>query len=159
MTYVIGVKPVPKKTRMIELTRSTTQSVNAGDVVKFDTVRTTQAGGGVSNNSTTGEITLSSSYRYLVIASLDVERASTTESIRLAFFDGTTELVPSTGGFDATWEYHSASGTTGQPNSTLQAWYMPTAAAASPITLKIFDVGNSSTSNTTMSVIIIETEV
>jgi len=132
--------------------------VNSGDVIKFDTVRSTSSGG-VSNNSSTGEITLSSSYRYTLIASLDVSRAATTNSVRVAWFDGATELVASTGGYDATWTYHGAAATSNLTNNTMQAWYIPEGAPASPVTLKVFDVGNNSTINTSMSVLIIETEV
>lgn len=159
MTYTLTADAIPKKTRMYELTRSTTQTVNSGDVIKFDTLRSTSSGG-VSNNSTTGEIALSSSYRYVLIASLDVSRASTTNSVRVAWFDGATELVASTGGYDATWTYHNSGVTSsGMTNATMQAWYMPEGAPASPVTLKVFDVANGSTVNTTMSVLIIETEV
>ena len=158
MTYVLGPRAVPKKTRIHELTLSSSQTVNSGDVIKFDTLRSTSSGG-VSNNSTTGEITLSSSYRYTLIASLDVSRASITNSVRVAWFDGATELVASTGGYAATWTYHASSATNNLTNNTMQAWYVPAGAPASPVTLKVFDVGNNSTINTSMSVLVIETEV
>ena len=159
MTYVKEVKALAKTTRLHELTRSTTQTVNAGDVIKFDTLRSTSSGG-VANNASTGEITLSSSYRYLLIASLDVSRASTTDDVRVAFFSGSTEIAIANGGYDATWTYHAPPTSAGNyTNCTMQAWYVPAAAPASPVTLKIFDVGNSSTINTTMSMLIIETEV
>lgn len=159
MTYVREVKALAKTTRLHELTRSTTQTVNAGDVIKFDTLRSTSSGG-VSNNASTGEITLSSSYRYVLIASLDVSRASTSDNVRVAFFDGSTEIAIGDGGYDATWTYHPSSTSAGNyTNCTMQAWYCPSAAAVSPVTLKIFDIGNSSTINTAMSLLIIETEV
>ena len=159
MTYIREVKPLVKTTRLHELTRSTTQTVSSGDVIKFDTLRSTSAGG-LSNNASTGEITLSSSYRYLLIASLDVSRTSTTDDVRVAFFSGSTEIAIVDGGYDATWTYHASSTSAGNyTNCTMQAWYVPAAAPASPITLKIFDVSNSSTINTTMSVLVIETEV
>jgi hypothetical protein len=93
-----------------------------------------------------------------LIASLDIERASTTDDVRVAFFDGATEITPANGGFDATWEYHASGATTGQPNSTLQAWYTPDGAAASPVLLKVFDVSANSTINTSMTILILEVE-
>lgn len=158
MTHIIKLNnPYERATNMHELSLSSSQTVSSGDIIKFDTLRSTSSGG-VSNNSSTGEITLSSSYRYSLIASVDIERASTTDDIRVAFFDGATEITPANGGFDATWEYHASSSTTGQPNCTLQAWYTPSGAAASPVTLKVFDISNNSTITTGMTVLILEVE-
>ena len=159
MTYKTPSESIVATTRIYELTLSTDQTVDSGDVIKFDTLRQTSAGGGVSNNSTTGAITLDSNHRYFLQCSIDVTRASTSNSIRVAFFDSDSdsELTVSDGAYDAAWIYHASSVITAQPNPTLQAEYIPSGVPVSPIKLKVFDVGNSSTLNTNFSLIIVET--
>ena len=158
MSYLTPPAKVIATTRIYELSLSTAQTVNSGDVVKFDTVRVTTSGGGVSNNSSTGDITLNSSYRYFLQCSFDITRASITDSIRVAFFNSTTnaELTVSEGSYDATWTYHSKTSTYAQPNPTFQAEYIPVGIAVSPIQIKVFDVSNNSQINTNFSLIIVE---
>ena len=158
MTYLTPSLKVTATTRIYELTLSSDLTVNSGDVIKFDTLRNTSSGGGVTNNASTGEITLSSSFRYFLQCSVDITRASNLNSLRVAFFDASanTELVVADGGYDATWIYHSRFIGTGQHNPTLQAEYIPPSAAVSSVKIKVFDVGNNSTINTNCSLIIIE---
>ena len=161
MTYLTPLAALPALTRIYELSLSTSQTVSSGDVIKFDTVRATSSGGGVTNDSTTGAITLSTSYRYFIQCSIDVTRASNTDSIRVAFFDSDldAEIGINDGGYDSTWTYHAPSSTTTQPNATLHAEYIPTSTAVSPIKVKVFDVGNNSEINTNFSMIIVETKL
>tara|TARA_Y100001973_G_C5198830_1_gene336186 strand:- start:2469 stop:2954 length:486 start_codon:yes stop_codon:yes gene_type:complete len=161
MTYKTPSRAINAKTRIYELTLSTGQTVNSGDTIKFDTLRQTEAGGGVTNNATSGAITLSNDFRYFLQCSIDVDRVSNLNSIRVAFFnsDLDTELTVSDGAYDAAWIYHSSTVITAQPNPTLQAEYIPTGAAISPIKIKVFDVGNNSTINTNFSLIILESSL
>lgn len=161
MTYLTPASLITATTRIYELTLSTDQTVNAGDVIKFDTMRTTSAGGGVTNNSSTGAITLSNSYHYWLQCSIDITRASNLNSLRVAYFDSDndTELTVSDGSYDATWTYHASGSVSGQPNATLQAEYIPASTAVSPIKLKVFDVGDNSLVNTNCSLIIVESSI
>ena len=59
----------------VEYTRSSTQTISDGSIITFDTKRTT-GGDAISLNSSTGVLSLSSSRRYWVQASIAVERSS-----------------------------------------------------------------------------------
>ena len=148
-------------TRLHELYYTSAQTVSAGDVLKFDSIRSTSSGGGVSYNSSTGVFTTSDQHRYFFHFSLDVTRALNTNSVRVAFFDSdsNSEIDIIEGHYDATWAYHDPnSGSSSLPNATMQAQYIPVSVAKN-VYLKIFDIGNNSSVNTNCSMIIVETEL
>lgn len=148
MSYLGLVEP--SLTTIIEISKSTSQTASAGDVVTFDTLRATSTGHGVSINSTTGEISLTSGREYQVTASLDVNRSASNDSFRFAWIDSSgTEITVNNGGYDANFKSSSVE------SSTLTAVYQPST-LTSPIRLKAFNLGSSSTINVSTSVTIIE---
>lgn len=95
------------KVEFIEFSMSSTQTVTAGSVatsvIKFDaTTKRTTGGDAVSYNSTTGILTLSSSRRYWVQASMAIDRSSNSAySIEWIEDSSTTRIDPADGGFRA----------------------------------------------------------
>jgi len=155
MTYLMNAGTLSKNTRLYELSLSSNLFLNSGDVVIFDTLRSSSAGG-LSYNTTTGVITLNSSYTYMLWASVDITRSSSTGSFRVAFFNEATnsEITTSGGGYDVTWNHDG--GAKGTGNTTLQAHYVPDNDQLSNVTLRAPLV--SGDANTNFSMIIIETE-
>lgn len=108
-------------TRLIELTRSAGLSVATGDVLLFDSLRETSASG-VTNNATTGEITLPPGYEYYIVASIEIDRNANSDSFRIAWVDSNgTEIQAADGGFDCRYDWHSSSVTNNVPNFTMSA--------------------------------------
>ena len=88
---------------MVEYTKSTSQTVSSGDVITFDTKRTTGSDS-TSVNSSTGVISLDGSRRYWVQASLAVTMSSN-DSYEATFQDSNgNTLSESDGVFPA---YHT----------------------------------------------------
>ena len=92
MTYKI-TQTTALDVRLIELSHSSAQTVSSGSTVAFDTLTASDAGHGV--NLSNGVISLDTSRRYWIQASMHVDRASTTSSWEFAFFDDTlnTEIL------------------------------------------------------------------
>lgn len=150
--------PQSRKTVMLEATLSSAQTASQGDIVLFDTLRATSTHG-VSLNASTGEITLSNAKDYYVQASIDVERSSTTSSWRFVWVDSTgSEIDADSGGFDAQWDYHTASNSAGVPNATYTAVYQVSAPsiAVSPIRLKATSLAANSSILLSTAVLIVE---
>jgi len=88
----------------VELRQSsgTEQTISAGDILKFDSATKRSTGGdSVSYNNTTGVLSLSSSKRYWVQASISIERSSNNlYQIDWELSDGTA-LSASDGSFPA----------------------------------------------------------
>lgn len=156
MTYLLNAETASKTTRLYELSLSSDLSISSGDVIVFDTLRSSSSGG-LSYNTTTGVITLNSSYTYMLWASIDITRSSATGSFRVAFFNEatSTEIDVSGGGYDVTWN-HDAGGV-GTGNTTLQAHYVPDGDQLSNVTLRAPLV--SGDANTNFSMIIIESVI
>tara|TARA_Y100000114_G_scaffold111013_1_gene104755 strand:- start:10742 stop:11230 length:489 start_codon:yes stop_codon:yes gene_type:complete len=148
-------------TRLHELYFTSAQTVSAGDVLKFDSIRSTSSGGGIAYNSSTGVFTTSDQHRYFFHFSLDVTRNNKSDDVRVAFFDSdtNTEINISEGHYDATFGWHHETTThNALPNATMQAQYIPLKNAKN-VYLKIFDIGNNSSINTNCSMIIIEADL
>jgi len=156
MTYLLNASTTEKTTRLYELSLSSNLSVSSGDVIVFDTLRSSSSGG-LSYNTTTGVITLSAAYTYMLWASVDITRSSTTGSFRVAFFNEATntEIDVSGGGYDVTWNHDG--GGIGTGNTTLQAHYVPNDDQLSNVTLRAPLVSGSA--NTNFSIIIIESVI
>lgn len=153
MTYF---KNAPALTTMIEVTLSSAQTASQGDFVLFDTIRATGSHG-VSVNSSTGELSLDPNKYYRIQASIDVSRSSTTSSWRFAWVDsGGNEISAADGGYDAQWDYHTASNNAGVPNATYVAMYQPTNLPATPIRLKATTLAAASSILPSTALIIIE---
>ena len=87
---------------MVQYTKSSTQSLSDGDVITFNTKKTTGSDG-TSVNSSTGVIALDSSRRYWVQASISIEM-SANDSFEVTFQDSAgNNLDESDGVFPA---YH-----------------------------------------------------
>lgn len=86
----------------VEYSMGATQSVSDGDIIKFDaSTKRTTGGDGVSYNSTTGVLSLSSTKRYWVQASIAIDRSSNNNyAVRWYQSDGTL-LDESDGSFYA----------------------------------------------------------
>lgn len=146
----------PLKTVMIELTLSSSHSISSGDAVLFDTLRASGSHG-VSVNASTGEISLDTSKHYYIQASIDVNRAANPSSWNFAFYDNTSTLISaSSGGYDASWDTHTSSTTTGL-NATYTAVYQ-SASPYSSVFLKAVSVAASSTVRIDTSVFILEVD-
>lgn len=142
--------------RMIEVTLSSSQTASQGDFVLFDTIRATGAHG-VSVNGSTGEVSLDTGKMYYVIASIDVDRASTTSNWAFAWCDSAgVELTTSEGSFDANWLYHSTSSITNTPNATFTAVYIANEQVEPVIKLKAKTLYASSTIRTETKLFIME---
>lgn len=140
---------------MIEATLSSAQTASQNDYVLFDTLRATGSHG-VSLNSSTGAITLDTSKHYHIQASVDVERATATDSWRFNFADSNgTELTPEQGAFDATHEHQAKTISIGAASPTNTIIYQSTQ-PRSEIRLKAFTLGASSTITTDFSLLILE---
>lgn len=134
---------------MIEASLSSPQTVSAGDMVLFDTIRATHAHG-VSLNATTGEVTLDTSKHYRIQASVDVTRSSTSTSYRFAWIDSSgAEITAADGGYDATFTVAT------NANATYTAVYQ-SVSPVSPIRLKVVSVHANSTLNLATKLIILE---
>lgn len=84
----------------IEYRQSSAQTISTGSIITFDTKRTT-GGDSVSINSSTGVVSLSSSKRYWIQASISIERSSNADyEINWEQSDGTA-LSESDGNFPA----------------------------------------------------------
>ena len=153
MTYF---KNAQAKAAMIEVTLSSAQTASQGDFVLFDTIRATDSHG-VSVNSSTGELSLVPNKYYRVQASIDVSRSNTTSSWRFAWVDSSgNEISAADGGYDAQWDYHTASNSVGVPNATYVAMYQPTNLPATPIRLKATTLAAASSILPSTALIIIE---
>ena len=153
MTYSVTQ---PLKTVMIEVTLSSSHSISSGDAVLFDTLRASGTHG-VSLNASTGEISLDTSKHYYIQASMFVNRANNSSSWNFAFYDNTLTLISAAnGGYDASWDDHSASASTGL-NATYTAVYQ-SASPYSSIYLKAVDVAASSVINISTSLFILEVD-
>jgi hypothetical protein len=155
MTYKLllpGSVSSARPTRLVELSRSTGQSVTTGDYLKFDTLRETSSSG-IACNATTGEISLPGSCEHCLIASIEIDRNANTESFRIAWVDsGGTEITPANGGFDCNYDWHSSSTTTNVPNFTLTA--VLTTSQAASFYLKCASMTTGSTMTAQTSIII-----
>lgn len=92
------------KIEFIEYKMSSTQSITGGDqIIKLDsTTKRTTGGDAVSYNSTTGVLTLSSSRRYWVQASIFYDRNSNAGySIEWVTDSSMSEVTQTSGGFRA----------------------------------------------------------
>jgi hypothetical protein len=150
MTYLSFVKP--SLTTLIEITKTSSQTASTNSIVLFDNIRATSTGHGVSINSSTGEISLAANREYQVIASLDVDRSSTTTSYQFAWIDSNGAVISvDDGGYDANFVYSSSE------SSTMTAVYQPSPlTSAVTIRLKALSLSASSTINTNTSVLILE---
>lgn len=98
-------------TRWIQFTpnQTTPPTISSGSVVLWDTsTKKTTGGDSISINASTGLITFSSSHRYLVQASLQVDRAA---SGGFAFEwqdSSSTTITPANGGFPVQYSYDYA---------------------------------------------------
>ena len=86
--------------------QTTPPTISSGSVVLWDTsTKKTTGGDSVSVNASTGLITFSSSHRYLVQASIQIDRnASGGYSLEWQNSSGTT-ITPADGGFPVRYEY------------------------------------------------------
>lgn len=151
MTYL----PKTVQTTIIEVTKSTSQTASAGDIVLFDTIRATGSHG-VTANSSTGVIGLDTSKHYHIEASIHVDRSSTTSSWRFAWVDSTgTEISAADGGYDAEWTYYANTAAFDVPSGTYVAVYQSTD-PLSEIRLKATLLGASSSILTQTALIIVE---
>jgi hypothetical protein len=158
MTYNIfsgyDSTPATRPTRLIELTRNSNQSISAGSALILNTVRATDSTHGVTVDGTTGEITLPPWCDYYIQASIEVDRASNSDSFRIAFTDSNgVEIPASDGGFDCIYEWHDSSLTTNVPNFTMTAVYVSTAPLDS-IYLKCFSMASGSVMTKETSILI-----
>ena len=103
----------------VEFSKSSTQTVSVGDIITFDaTTKRSTGSDSVSLNSSTGVITLSSSKRYWVQASIAVERSSNNNyEIFWRTGAGTTNLTNDDGCFSVVARRQTAA-TGGQPYVT-----------------------------------------
>lgn len=103
----------------VEFSKSSTQTVSAGDIITFDaTTKRSTGSDSVSLNSSTGVISLSSSKRYWIQASIAVERSSNNNyEIFWRTGAGSTNLGESDGCFSAVARRQTAK-TGGQPYVT-----------------------------------------
>lgn len=146
--------PTKRDLVMIELTLSSAQTASQGDFVKWDTVRATGTHG-VSINATTGEVSLDPSRQYHIIASIDVDRSSTSSDWAFNWCDSTgTELTYAQGSFDGRWQYPPGPTTTNR-NATFTAVYQ-SATPESVIKLKATQLAASSSFNTSFRCLIME---
>jgi hypothetical protein len=155
MTYLLNALATEKTTRFYELSLSSSLSISSGDVIVFDTLRSSSSGG-FSYNSTTGVLSLNSSYDYMLWASVDITRTVDTSSFTVAFFNEATnsQIAVSDGGFDVKWNHDAGGAGTG--NTTLQAHYIPVGTQLTNVTLRAPSVAGEA--NTNFSMIIIESE-
>ena len=152
MSYINAEIPM----RMIEVTLSSGQTASQGDFVLFDTIRATGTHG-VSVNASTGEVSLNIDKMYYILASIDVDRASTTSDWAFAWCDSAgVELTPSEGSFDANWLWHNASTTTNSPNATFTAVYISNEQPEPVIKLKAKTLYANSTIRTETRLFILE---
>lgn len=106
MTYLTTAN---KTTRFVEYTLSANQTVSSGDAILFDTKKTT-GGDSVSINSTTGEITLSTSSAYWLTVNICIDRASTGTSFHVSFYDSSgTEILEEGGSYGADYTIGTSS--------------------------------------------------
>lgn len=141
--------------RMIEVTLSSGQTASQGDFVLFNIIRATGTHG-VSVNPSTGEVGLDTGKMYYVIASIDVDRSSTTSDWAFAWCDSAgVELTPSDGSFDANWLWHDISSQLSTPNATFTAVYI-SSTPESIIKLKAVTLNAVSTINTSTRLFILE---
>ena len=146
MTYLNKVTPL----RMIEVTLSSGQTASQGDYVLFDTIRATGSHS-VTVNSSTGEIGLGPNKRYHIVASIDVDRSSTTSSWEFKWHDASGNVLgPSDGAFEAKWIYSSVA------NATFTAVYQ-SGMPVSGIKLRATTLNANSTINTSTRILIMET--
>jgi len=100
MTYLNAGE---SKVEFVEFSMSATQAVDDDVIIKFDaTTKRTTGGDAVSYNSTTGVLTLSSSRRYWIQASMAIDRGSNSAySIEWVEDSSYTRIDPADGGFRA----------------------------------------------------------
>lgn len=85
-----------------EFTKSTSQVMNSGDSLTFDTVRSTGTCT-LSINASTGVITPTAGYSYWLLFSEDGQRSSTSATFSFSFYDQSgTLLTPAAGGASST---------------------------------------------------------
>ena len=80
-----------------EFTKSSDQSMSSGDVLTFDTVRSTGSST-ISINSSTGVITPTTGYSYWLLLSEDGERSSTSANFSFSFYDQSGTLLTASSG-------------------------------------------------------------
>jgi|DEB0MinimDraft_3_1074331.scaffolds.fasta_scaffold22572_4 hypothetical protein len=80
-----------------EFTKSSDQSMSSGDVLTFDTVRSTGSST-ISINSSTGVITPTAGYSYWLLLSEDGERSSTSANFSFSFYDQSGTLLTASSG-------------------------------------------------------------
>ena len=155
MTYKI-TKTTSLGVRLIELSLSSAQTVSSGSTVAFDTLTASDAGHGVSVSN--GVISLNTSRRYWVQASMHVDRASTSSSWEFAFFDDVqnTEIVATDGGYRAKWAWHDRIVSYGSPTATFTATYVSPSTPLGSISLRALTIASNSTIRTDTRIIIIE---
>jgi hypothetical protein len=137
----------------IELSHSASQSTSTGVIAKFDTQRESHTSG-VSVDAF-GKISLDTSRKYWIQASIDITRGSTTSSWDFAFVDGSgTALDYTDGAFDAQWDYAS---TTTSRNATFTVTYV-SESPVSAIQLKCVSALSGSSLNVGTRIFIIEVE-
>jgi hypothetical protein len=143
----------PGQVAFIELSHSSSQSISTGLIAKFNTQRESHTSG-VSVDAF-GVISLDTSRKYWVQASIDITRGSTTSSWDFAFVDGSGSALNYTdGAFDAQWDYASTSGTR---NATFTVTYV-SESPVSAIQLKCVSAASGSSLNVGTRIFIIEVE-
>lgn len=160
MTYHIGRENVAAQTRAIELSLSSDQVLNQGDVIPFDTITASHVDHGVGLSS--GVITLDQTRSYWLQASFDITRASATSSIKVSFYGPSNALLTAADGAGfAQWQWFDSSGAVyGKPNATFTATYVSSDNHATGLTLRPDILANGSTINAVgTKIIILEAEV
>ena len=155
--YTVGTVDKEITTRLIELTRSAGLSVATGDVLLFDSLRETSVSG-VTNNATTGEITLPLGYEYYIVASIEIDRNANSDSFRIAWVDSNgTEIQAADGGFDCRYDWHSSSVNNNVPNFTMSAVLMTS--EHSSVYLKCMSMTAGSTMTAQTSILITQAAI
>jgi hypothetical protein len=80
-----------------EFTKSSDQSMNSGDTLTFDSVRSTGSST-ISINSSTGVITPTAGYSYWLLLSEDGERSSTSANFSFSFYNQSGTLLTASAG-------------------------------------------------------------
>lgn len=159
MTYKLfntsTIGPKVQDVAIVEITRSTSQSITTNSICAFDTLRSTGAHT-LSLNTSTGEITLDPFKHYYIQASIDITRGTTTSSFSFAWIDEAGAVISNAdGSFDQNWDFHSSTGTLNVPNATMTAMYI-TRSPTAKIRLKATNAASGSSLDTNLSVIIYE---
>lgn len=104
---------------LIEYSMGTTQTISNNEIIKFDSsTKRTTGNDGVSYNSTTGVLSLDSTKRYWVQASVAIKRSSNTDYGVRWFTSSGGELDQDDGSFFVVGRKVSAIGSPGTPFTT-----------------------------------------